>query len=72
MSFKNDCVPGRLRSFFADPRLPDGARIVVFAGAPKMGDVLAGRGGRWYRRIGPADWLVRAWTGMNSHQPTGA
>lgn len=61
VSFKNDCVPRNFRSFFADPTLPEGAKIVLFAGAPKMEDVFAGRGHRWYRRIGNIDWLRKAW-----------
>ena len=63
VSFKNDCVPRGLKSYLHDPALPAGARIVVFAGNPKMSDVLAGRGGKWYRRIGNLDWLRRAWGG---------
>ena len=63
VSFKNQCVPRHLKSFFADPALPAGARIVVFAGNPKMSEVLAGGGQRWYRRIGNTDWLLRAWKG---------
>ncbi len=66
VSFKNDCVPRGLASFRRNPRCPEGARIVVFAGKPKMSDVLAGRGGRWYRRIGPVPWLVAAWTRQRS------
>lgn len=62
-SFKHDAVPRGPASFWRDPQPPEGAAIVVFAGRPKMSDVLAGRGGRWYRRIGPAPWLVAAWTG---------
>lgn len=61
VSFKNQCVPPYLHSYLSDPVVPPGARIVVFAGNPKMSDVLAGRGGKWYRRIGPAPWLVEAW-----------
>ena len=61
VSFKNDCVPRNFRSYFADPSLPDGAKIVAFAGAPKMEDVFAGRGNKWYRRIGNIDWLRAAW-----------
>ncbi|WP_371416277.1 hypothetical protein [Rubellimicrobium sp. CFH 75288] len=60
VSFKNDCVPRFPRSFWTDPVLPPGARIVLFAGRPKLPEVLAGRGGRWYRRIGPAPWLRAA------------
>lgn len=61
VSFKNHCVPRNFASYFRDPTLPDGAKIVLFAGAPKMEDVFAGRGHKWYRRIGNIDWLRRAW-----------
>jgi hypothetical protein len=61
VSFKNDCVPRGLKSFLADPVVPPGARIVVFAGTPKMSDVLAGGGHTWYRRIGDVRWLHQAW-----------
>jgi len=63
VSFKNDCVPRGLASYLRDPAVPDGARIVVFAGNPKMSEVLEGGGHRWYRRIGNVDWLRRAWRG---------
>ncbi|MDO5706251.1 MAG: hypothetical protein Q4G49_14465 [Paracoccus sp. (in: a-proteobacteria)] len=61
VSFKNDCVGRGLRSWLRDPLLPEGAKIVLFAGEPKMADVFAGKGGKWYRRIGNIDWLRRAW-----------
>ncbi|WP_347267115.1 hypothetical protein [Paracoccus sp. (in: a-proteobacteria)] len=61
VSFKNDCVPRGLRSYLADPVLPAGARIVLFAGAPKMSEVFGGQGHKWYRRIGRIDWLRSAW-----------
>lgn len=61
VSFKNDCVPHALTSWWRDPALPAGAKIVVFAGTPKMGDVLAGRRDKWYRRIGNVAWLHQAW-----------
>lgn len=63
VSFKNDCVPRYLRSYTHDPVIPAGAKIVVFAGNPKMSDVLAGGGHRWYRRIGDVTWLREAWGG---------
>ena len=62
VSFKNHCVPRHFHSYFADPVMPAGAKMVVFAGAPKMQDVVAGKGGKWYRRIGKIDWLIKAWT----------
>lgn len=63
VSFKNHCVGRGLSSYLTDPACPDGARIVLFAGNPKMAEVMAGRGGRWYRRIGRVDWLRAAWDG---------
>jgi hypothetical protein len=63
VSFKNDCVPHGLKSYLDDPVVPAGARIVVFAGTPKMSDVLAGGGHKWYRRIGDVRWLREAWGG---------
>jgi len=62
VSFKNDCVPRGLASYTRDPSVPAGTKIVVFAGAPKMSEVLAGGGHKWYRRIGAIDWLRQAWT----------
>lgn len=61
VSFKNQCVPRHLRSYLADPVIPPGARIVVFAGNLKMADVLAGGGQRLHRRIGHVGWLQEAW-----------
>lgn len=63
VSFKNDCVPRGLASYLRDPAIPEGARIVVFAGTPKMSDVLEGGGSRLLRRIGDTAWLARAWRG---------
>lgn len=63
ISFKNDCVGRGLRSYLSDPICPEDAKIVLFAGAPKMSDIISGKGGKWYRRIGDIDWLRRAWTG---------
>ena len=61
VSFKNDCVPRGLASYTRAPAVPQGARIVVFAGTPKMSDVLAGGGHKWYRHIGDVRWLHQAW-----------
>jgi hypothetical protein len=61
VSFKNHCVPRYLSSYFKNPSIPEGARIVVFAGIPKMDDVLDGKGSRWYRRIGDVSWLQSNW-----------
>jgi hypothetical protein len=63
VSFKNGCVPRHLASWWRDPQVPAGAKIVVFAGTPKMSEVLAGGGHKWYRRIGDVGWLRSAWAG---------
>lgn len=63
VSFKNDCVPRGPASWWRDPAVPPGTKIVVFAGTPKMSDVLAGGGHKWYRRIGDVTWLRSAWAG---------
>ena len=62
VSFKNACVPRGLASFSRDPSLPRAARIVVFAGEPKMTEVLEGGGQKWYRRIGNLEWLKAVWS----------
>ena len=56
--------PNFIQSYFHGTKrdLAAGARIVVFAGTPKMSDVLAGGGHRWYRRIGDVRWLHEAWS----------
>ena len=61
VSFKNHCIPRYWRSYFQDPFIPEGAKIVVFAGNLKMQDVVDGGGSTWYRRIGNIDWLIRQW-----------
>jgi hypothetical protein len=61
VSFKNDCVPGFPASYWKDPHLPENARIVVFAGSPKMTEALNGGGQKWYRRIGDVRWLRDIW-----------
>lgn len=61
-SFKRHCLPGGLRNWFQTPRLPSGARIVVFHGHPKPPD--AARGvwpDRPLRRIRPAPWIDKHW-----------
>lgn len=63
VSFKNGCVPRGLKSYLRDPKLPAEARIIVFAGSPKMSEVLAGGGQKWYRRIGNLEWVKEAWNG---------
>jgi hypothetical protein len=63
VSFKNDCVPRGFQSYWRNPWVPLGAKIAVFAGSPKMSEVLMGGGQKWYRHIGDVSWLRQAWQG---------
>lgn len=59
VSFKHDCVRPLPLGLWSPPRLPDGAKVVVFHGTPKSTDAIAGLGGKWYRPLRPAPWLTR-------------
>ncbi len=67
VSFKKHCLPRGLRRWFETPKLPSGARIVVFHGAPNPDDALAGRWPeragwkRLYKRLQPAPWIAEHW-----------
>lgn len=60
VSFKNDCVGRGIATYLQAPACPSGASIVIFAGSPKLDEVLSGRANRWYRHIGNIDWLHSA------------
>lgn len=60
-SFKWGCVAPWPLSYFRTPRLPPGARIVVFHGSPKPGEAIEGRGGKFYRAILPTPWIADYW-----------
>ncbi len=56
VSFKNDCVPRNLASYLRDRRCPRGKDRAVRRRA-QDGGRFAGRGHKWYRRIGDIGWL---------------
>ena len=56
-SYKHDCVPAFPLNYFLPPRVPPGAKVLVFHGTPKPEEAVAGIGGKWYRPIKPAPWL---------------
>lgn len=60
-SFKHDCIPVGPASYFITPRVPPGARVVVFHGVPKPEEALEGRGGKWYRHIRRTPWIADHW-----------
>ena len=68
VSFKNTCLPGGSRfprillNRLLPPRLPEGARVVVFHGHPKPEDAIEGRWpGAWYKGLRPAPWVAEHW-----------
>ena len=66
-SFKKHCLPSWPRRLVAPPRLPEGARIVVFHGRPNPDDAAAGRWPEpvWWKRpvkqLRPAPWIAEHW-----------
>lgn len=60
-SFKRHCVRRWPLSHLRTPRLPDGARVVVFHGRPNPDEALRGEGGKWYRPIRPTPWIAEHW-----------
>jgi hypothetical protein len=60
-SFKRHCVAPWPICHFRAPRLPEGARVVVFHGRPKPEEALVGKGGKWYRPILPTPWIRDHW-----------
>lgn len=59
VSFKHDCVRPLPFGLWQAPRLPEGAKVVIFHGRPKPDEAVAGIGGKWYRPLKPAPWLDR-------------
>ena len=62
VSFKRHCIPAFPLNLLVPPRMPSGARIVVFHGRPNPHEALAGyRSGRPHRICRPAEWVCRHW-----------
>jgi hypothetical protein len=54
-------MPKGLMSWFAEPTIPTGARMVIFHGKPNPPDAIAGVSGKWYRRVPPTGWVAEHW-----------
>lgn len=61
VSFKRHCMPRGPAGWFRPATIPEGARVIVFHGRPNPDDVIAGRSGKWYRRVIPVDWVEDLW-----------
>ncbi|MDX3772597.1 hypothetical protein QE250_00545 [Chromatiaceae bacterium AAb-1] len=61
VSFKRHCMPKGILGWFKPAEIPPGAKIVIFHGKPNPHDVIAGRSGKWYRRVLPVQWVEDLW-----------
>ena len=61
--FRSDCVPGMPARYWREPRIPAGARIVIFAGSLNPPDAIAGRWSEEDTPRDPADHLRAAFDG---------
>jgi hypothetical protein len=60
-SFKRHCVGSVWQSWTSPPSLPAKAKIIAFHGIPNPPDAIAGRSGKWYRRVAPTAWVAQHW-----------
>ena len=61
VSFKYQCVPPFPLSFVQPPKLPQGAKIVIFHGEVNPPDAIVGGRGKWYRKVLPTPWIGEYW-----------
>ena len=60
-SFKYQCCPSWLKSWFIAPSIPRGARVILFHGLPNPPEAISGHSGKWYRHIKPSPWIKDYW-----------
>lgn len=60
-SFKRDCMWKGPLGLFLVPRIPEGARVIVFHGHPHPDEAIAGRSGSWKRALRPTPWVAEHW-----------
>jgi len=60
-SYKYHCIPRWPLNYFQPPRIPDGARILIFHGVINPPDALEGRSSHPWRRPLPAPWIADHW-----------
>ena len=70
-SFKRHCIPAWPLNFFLRPRIPPGARVLVFHGRPDPPEALRGRSGKWYRYIRESAWIADHWRESSAEQEPG-
>jgi hypothetical protein len=60
-SFKRHCIPPWPLNFLKPPRIPSGAKAIIFHGRPNPPEALRGQSGKWYRYCRPAPWIAEHW-----------
>ena len=60
-SYKYHCIPTWPLNYFRTPRIPAGARILIFHGVINPPDALEGRSSHPWRRPRPAPWIADHW-----------
>ena len=60
-SYKYHCIPTWPSSYWRDPIIPAGCRIVIFHGVVNPPDALAGRNNGNWRHARPAQWIAEHW-----------
>jgi hypothetical protein len=61
VSFKYGCMAPFPINWFRSPRIPDGARIVIFHGHPNPPDAIEGRSIKLTRKVLPTPWVAEHW-----------
>ena len=61
VSFKYQCIRPLPLSLVQSPRLPEGAKIVIFHGEVNPDDAIHGGGGKWYRHVEATPWILEHW-----------
>ncbi|MFB9211948.1 glycosyltransferase [Echinicola jeungdonensis] len=60
-SFKYDCVSKFPLAFWKKPKIPHGARIIIFHGEINPPKAIKGGWGKFYRYVRPAKWIKKYW-----------
>jgi len=61
-SFKVHCLPGGLKNLFFTPKIPEGAKIIVFHGNPKPSDAIEGKWPGSFRKfLRKTPWVDKYW-----------
>ena len=60
-SFKYHCVPSFPLNYFLNPKIPNGAKIILFHGLPEPSEAAEGKSGKWYRYIKKSPWINEHW-----------